>query len=705
MSIGKKKKDHLNLHSDVALATSTISTKSDDPLRFWTNHSTENKLIDLHLFANGEFENPHPNGPNTGNWGGPFTGRPQLIAELAPAIEARTAFLSALTARNFSSTLRAWWRLFDAVESISLLDGQKIARVESVMDLNELHEAAAHKRGMAPQHFRRFLSLANDTRRLMRLPRLHWVAPKEGEPHRTLLPDDQVRELKTALKQSWERVRHTWARNDAIRAEAERRFAGEIPSDLDDEQELLLKNWQHFRRVQQETGSILPTGEQLLGEWKSRESFRDHGLKCGVMRAILYPTVEEAQIAFLLALMNSGWNPSTLSGLDATSPFVLADHPKDDRQLVLSADEDEEVTLQSGKPRARGKRQFCTGLKKHSSSPPVIVAAYLKRVESLREILVGDYQAASKDLARMQAAGEEHEIIERQHTRVQKIRQGCRSVWLYVDRANEINWLDGMFPPRYVRKENSRAITYLTVLLDRVNAGRALAGKEPISPVSPSDFRDMYARHVYVQSRGNILAVMLALGHSSLRSTARYVENNIFAAETDEQIRRFVSHLFSELERGRIDLTILAQLVRDGPLTPEMEMRLTEYRKLMRSRVGAGCADPRHPPPDVAPGHVGGRLCGTHRCFKCPNSRFLPESLDGIAMRAEELIAMSDHLPRETWLRSDFQDELDEWEDHLGALYPAQAVAETRDKWRMRIAIGKHLVPGLGSIPRLERNE
>jgi hypothetical protein len=60
---------------------------------------------------------------------------------------------------------------------------------------------------------------------------------------------------------------------------------------------------------------------------------------------------------------------------------------------------------------------------------------------------------------------------------------------------------------------------------------------------------------------------------------------------------------------------------------------------------------------------------------------------------------MSDHLPRETWLRGGFQEELDAGESLLETMYPKATVAEARNKWRGHIAGGDHLVPGLGSIP------
>jgi hypothetical protein len=263
-----------------------------------------------------------------------------------------------------------------------------------------------------------------------------------------------------------------------------------------------------------------------------------------------------------------------------------------------------------------------------------------------------------------------------------------------------VNWIGTGEWRRYGKVDGSiECESYLDRVRGRLNFRRAELDRPLIPSVTPSDFRDIYARWVFVASKGNILAVMLALGHRRIGSTAAYVENNIFTAENDDTILRWGTHLFNELAQGRIDLTILAQLVRHGPLTPEMEARLTEYRRLMRSRVGAGCTDPRRPPEDIAPGHVAGRLCGTHRCLKdCQNAKFLPESLEGIAMRVEELLAMMDHLPREAWLRGEFDEELASGEALLQELFPRDAVADARESWLQRIADGEHLIPGLGRI-------
>lgn len=718
MSIRNQNKDHLKEHGGVELVESSLAPMSDDPLRFWTNHPTENTLVDLRVFAEGEWANPNPTGG--GSWSGPFSGRPELIAELATAVQARLTLAPQWTCTGYKSALRAFWRVCDQLEAKATPDLHSVEPLTSVRDLTHLHEAAMHRAAIDTSRFGIFLTLANDTLRLMRLGPLSWTAPSVVKPRRRLIPDDQAKALKLAIKRDWEQVRKDWARHDAIMRGEEPDTLGElqkqdaaIAHQYTEQNALLRCNWLHFQRIQKTTGRIVPSIDQLFDDDSIRNKFRYHqGITPSRMRGIAFPSVDEADIAFHSALIGSGWNPSTLiAGIDATAPERIFQHPKDQQQSVLVIDSPkdkgehiEEITMQGSKRRAGGRLQFCMGLKKNPNSPPVIVAAYIERTAALREQLRQDIQEAHTELARLRTVEVPKAEVERQFKRLQAMQQGLRNVWLYMDKGGSINWLDGKRWGRYSDSNEERQhYKYLDRVIGRLNAERATRDEPAIGSVNPSDFRDIYARWVYKQAGGNIIAVMLALGHGSLRSTNAYTDNNIFSAENDEIVRHFMTHLFEELQQGRVDLTILAQMVRHGPLTPEMQARLEEYRRLMRSRVKTGCADPTHPPPHISPDHVEGKWCGTQRCLRdCPHARFLPESLDGIAMRVEELIVMSDHLPLDTWLQGEFENELEGGEFLLVDLYPQDAVAKARAHWREKIRSGKHVVPGVGLVHELE---
>jgi hypothetical protein len=721
MSIRNKNKDHLKDHGGVELVVPAVAPTSDDPLRFWTGHPTENFLVDLHEFADGASE--------TGNrivgrfWAGTFSGRPELIAELAMSIQVRLTLATKATCINSLASLRKFWRACDQLETSVTKDGGKLDPLTSVRNLTHLHEAAMHQAKFERVKFGTVLNIFNDTRRLLRLRALVWTAPKPGEPNRQLIPDSHAKALKIGIKRDWERVRKNWERNDAIRRDEEPDTLTEYEKQVQtvvqayaDENELLRKNWHHFKRIQVSSNTLNPTGEQLL-DGSSKHLYVIRGVLWSTMRAIAFPTAEEAHIAFHAALMRSGWNTSTLiTGIDATLPTSIFLHPKDAKQRVLAVDAEEEMTdnaegleefnMQGSKRRAGGRLQFCMGLKKDPDSPPNIVAAYLERTKEIRAQLHRDVKDASVHFQRLQAQDVPKKDIERQFKRLQTLQQGTRNAWLYVDYHGAINWIDGTQWKCFYTHDSRNAKlqdSYLELVTRRLNVHREQRGEDPIAVITPSDFRDIFARWVHIQSGGNILAVMIALGHARLQSTDDYTDNNIFSAENDEAVRKFMSHLFDQLAIGRLDLTILAQLVRHGPMTDEMLARLTEYRRLTRSRLKVACADIRHPPDNVAPGHVEGKRCGTHRCLmECEHARFLPESLDGIAMRVEELVVISDHISIDVWIKGGFDKELEAGEYLLAELYAQEEVVKVRMHWREKILSGKHVVPGVGFVRQQE---
>ena len=722
MSSKNKNKDKLKDYGGVELVAPAIAPISDDPLRFWTGHPTENTLIDLNEFANGASTSGHPSGG--GSWKGGFSGRPELIAELASAIQARCSLTAKLTSRAWLVSLRHLWRVCDEVESTVTPEGHTVDRLTSVRHFTHLHEAALHRAKLHRVHFDRIASLIDDVRRLLRLGGLMWTTPKGGEPNRLLIPDSHAKALKIGLKRDWERVRKTWECHDAIRAGIEPDTLNEFeklnPSVVQNyakQNEILKQHWLHFERVHKRTGQQNPTSSELY-EGKTQSFHHKRGFYVSKARAIVFPTSEEAHIAFHSALMRSGWNPSTLiNGIDATFPQSIFMHPKDTKQIVLSvinkegdepdnAEDFEEFNMQGSKRRAGGRLQFCTGLKKDPDSPPNIVAAYLERTKELRTQLHKDVKQASIEYESLTAQGANKVAVEQQFQRIQKLQQGTRNVWLYVDYKGDINWLDGTNWKNFTLPDPPKLkvkCSYLELVTRRLNAQRGTHGEDPIAVVTPADFRDIYARWVYVQSGGNILAVMIALGHARLQSTDGYLDNNIFTAENDETVRKFMTHLFDELAVGRLDLTILAQLVRHGPITDEMIARLTEYRTLTRSRIKVACADLRNPPINVDPDHVEGKRCETHRCLKeCPHARFLPESLDGIAMRVEELTVISDHMSIDAWIKGGFDKELETGEYLLAELYAPEEGEKARTHWREKILAGKHVVPGVGFVRRQE---
>ncbi|RIX44668.1 MAG: hypothetical protein D3M94_14370 [Rhodocyclales bacterium GT-UBC] len=393
----------------------------------------------------------------------------------------------------------------------------------------------------------------------------------------------------------------------------------------------------------------------------------------------------EADIAFHLCLANTGWNPAVLYSLDASEEF-LRTHPKNPNQYQLIGN----------KARAGGTEQFVSGLWKSTSGPGYIIKAWLERTASLRKQLVTNLEEQRAHYLNLiqQGASLDDQVTEL--AKVQRLEEGCRCVWLYVETGGDIGWLNQR--TTNVLNLNGKRSTYLEILLDRLNRERIARGEPTIPSVTASDFRDIFALYVWRISSGNILAVKRALNHARLDTSVRYTSNNILNSERDEEVRTFLDHLFAELGQGRIDITILAHLQRYGKVTDEMEQRLTDYRALERSRVGVACKDPFNPPKSMQPESSISRICSRQRCLLCKeHAVILPESLPGIAMRMEELEAIKGATPAGDWFKSQFPDEFKNGQDVL-RLFPADAVRAERLRWAQAISDGSHHVPGLNLV-------
>jgi hypothetical protein len=689
MSIHEYNKDQLKWHAEVELATSKTSTLPDhrDLLKFWTHHETKNTLIDLTVFAQGELERPA-----SGRWVGKFTGRPQLIRQLAPAIEASVMGTSKATADNYVTHLRYWWRLLDTVEMEAKQAGQHVERVEDVRQITRVHYEFAHRSGMRSVMFRTFLRLANVTLQDLGSSRLHWDAPEDPKSQRHLPPEDQIKAIRLGLKQAWSAVTRRWILMDRIRSDG---FEPQTEEEAD-----LLKHWRYFSDKQRTSNTLLPTSHQLLGGINDKYFTRVTGLSLKALRATTFPTHWEADTAFHLCLANTGWNLATLYDLNPERPF-LHTHPKDVNRYLITG---ETYTMVSSKARSGGKEQIVSGLWKTTSGPGFIIKEWLNRTEPLRERLKEMLGFEWEMYEKMIRGGASADVLTRQFMEVQRLEAGSRSVWLYVNGSGHIEWLRET--NILSRKINGKYTRYLPALIDQINNKRTARGEAPIAPVTASDFRDIFALYVWRQSGGNILAVMRVLNHAHLRTTQGYVDNNILNTERDRDARTFLENLFAELGVGRMDITILAHLQRHGVVLPEAMARLTFFRTLQRSRLGVACRDPFHPPSNIQPEANGRQICGLHRCLLCKSHAvILPESMPGIAMRVEELKTIQASVPVDVWFNSEFPNELSNGLDVL-SLFAPNDVRQECERWAQAIASKSHHIPGLHlGGPKSERCE
>ena len=683
MSIREYNKDHLKEHSGVGSARLDVlvAPTSDDPLIFWTRHGTESIQVNLHAFAKGQVKSK----VNTANFT-PFTGRPHLINQLAPAIEDQLLGVRPRTAGNWIASLRGWWRILDAVEVAAEQAGTRMARVEDVRQLTAVHCEFAHRCGMSATLFTLFRTLADTLRLALGVRALHWQAPERLNVQRHQPPEDQVKLLRFALKQAWRGVLAKWALMERLLSETIITPDNSMEADLH-------RHVQYMRSMQGKFGKVLPTPDELRNGVGQANFSEKTGLNLKSLRETVFPTRWDADAAYHLCLSNTGWNPCTLFSLDVTKK-ILFTHPKDDpdnfyKRFVLYP---ETYALTGNKARSGNKEQMVVGLWKTIAGPGHIIRTYMERVAPLRALLQARLDEERRRYAELAHASTSYEESANQFQRVQRLEQGCRSVWLYVDACGDIVWLNSRGRESYIN-DKGKKMAFVTLVLDQLNAKRVGRNEPPIPHVTPADFRDFFATYVWRASGGSILAVKRALGHAQLGTTAGYLDNNILNTEADNAARGFLNVLVDELGKGRLDLVILAHLQRHGPVTPEMQQRLAEHRALARSRMKIACKAPRNPPSHIRASGQG--LCDDNRCLLCPeNAVLLPESYDGIAMRVEEILALQANLPIETWINTDYPREL---KNNLAALrlFDLNLVLMSRHRWERAIANGEHHVPGV----------
>ncbi len=634
----------------------------DGPLKFWTRAPDGRRvLVDLTPFEVGQTT------AKSGTLRKPaFAGRPRLIHQLAPAVKDQLGVAREDTVEGHFKSFRAWWRVLDLADKKTDAENGPSCSF-GVEHLGPLHLQMAIGEGLPRKSLAVFRGLADVTRLAMGLRPLYWRLPTDPEPQRELLPAWQTEMIRIALKRGWYAACDRW--------EMTERLLRDGPNGADESH--LLRTLQVLQAGVARTGLARPTLKQLTAEAESC-SYPAGEFPVALSLRAFYPDATDVRMAFHTCMASSGWNASTLLKLDPDEEFIIA-NPRDASRYVMH----------SFKPRAQAV-QPCTGLFKSQGSPGVIILSLLRRTTALRNQLKRDLAEATVTYRQVREAGAKTTDIAEAYTRVEYLREGVKSAWLYVAANHGIAWLrQGTF------QFSNKKVSFLAAVIAKLNEGRP--PKERLGSMTARDFRKAYAEYALRVSGGSVVFVQQALAHRSRSSTTTYLNNNIVNTWADQLMADVGEAIWLGVrDRGGLDPVVLALRTRDGKreVTLEERRRLEEYRKLKRSRLGIGCREPTEPPRRIAPTFArdGKRECCVHRCLLCPeNARILPESLPGIAMRAEELIYMKSRISAEAFLASSFPEELENAESAL-RLFETEKVESARTEWRARIADGRHRV-------------
>lgn len=697
MTIRKIDKDHLQkFHPHVVSIESTDSKpENQNPLVFWTLHDTKACLVDLTDLALGQAR-PKKAGLEE-RWSGPYTGRPSLIDELAPAIREKLVWAAERTCQGLVANLKSWWRLFDDMERENQDTGLKVQPVSCVRDLTHLHHQLAVQKFSA-NTFSAFRSIADATRRALGEPPLAWVGPGERSTTRRLPTPDQARQLFLHIKREWLDAVDRWNMVENLRT------GTQFPEN--DRQVSLHRNALYFIQTQETLsaqGKYYVTVDDLLGGWStnreaSRAAMARAGLSTQVMHEAIYPTSTDIRMAFHLALIGGGWNVQTLLDLNvksnaigsARTPF-LKDHPQNSDRYILTGF------------KSRGKSdQILHGDWKADRSPGRIIRLLVERTWPLRLEILDQLKDAQIELKRAHVENTDQILITRLKKHILELQRKSTSVWLYIGKGS----IEALSATTF--DKNARTAQFLRQIIDRINERKSNIGStENLPGITASDFRDIFAEYVYRTSGGSVLAVKRLLGHRSLDSTTKYLNNSVINQEGARIFVRYTNAFWNMVSvEGGVDHTVLRQVTEQGMILPIHMVRLDEYRGLKRSRIKMGCRDPQNPPARLDPFFIadGKEICTMQRCTLCEHGVLTPESFEGLTMRFSELAFLKARIPIEYFTRGgdiSFQAEMNNTEAALKCFDP-EKVQKSMDMWAERLSKGIHRMPEFNGIARMQ---
>ncbi len=636
--------------------------KSEDPLIFWSVNQEDPFLVDLTEFAKGKTAADITAGKR--RWVSDYRGRPNLIAELVPAIKYLYSHLRAPSLNLVSENLRFWWRVFEKAEAPTDTGCYIPKPVESVADLQMLHHHIAKNMRVASRCHAMFVRIANLVRSQKGLQPLDWPSIEREQKPSDAPETWEIERIRRELKRQWFGSLARWKAADASKSnlwgwkktyyKERSKHAHEV-----------------YRAVVDLTGHPLPSIEDVreaIGFSSTPEWMQP------IVTPIsgLYPTCDDVRAAFILCLMYSGWNISTLVTLKVDGRFVET-HPTNSGYHVAHGFKN------------RGQsEQYCIGRNKRLDAPGTILRTLVERTRPLRELVKKQLVGLETQLADGAASVEEvNSLLEQCKT----LKERARSPWLYADPHGfavvHIN-SDNL---NYRRSYKSQG-TYLANFIRTINLHQP-ADRQIRESIAPGDLRDSYVGFTYEFSNYSVLTAQIAAGHKSVGTTQDYLRHKRWKAHSAKTIQKFQTFMFREIgERKSVDATILRAHMEWGDVTDEERVRLSEFRK-NRSRIGVGCKDPNSPPQSMARNHKGGG-CRIQRCTLCPqNAILLPDSYDGIAMRVAELEFLRHSIPVTSWVNSQFPLELENAESAL-ELYDPQRVQGRLAHWRREIQEGHH---------------
>jgi hypothetical protein len=559
-----------------------------------------------------------------------------------------------ISTRSFNNSMRVWWRFLDQCSDI--------APVESVKDLNDIHGALQFRQGISGDATRAFLQSVNSARQQQGLYPLVWVKNERNKNLTNLPSEADVAHIYHALKRKVFATIDRWDAADALVGQGVdwSNCMSSRPQSLP---------WTRADRIATFAGICRAANHPC----PSRKYCKEY-LGCTLSSKFfynfsevvygLYPSRDDVQNFLFLFLLRSGWNGGTAIEMICDDlRECLRDHPTSDVHNIIYAN------------KARGnKEQAAIGLKKSLLGAGNLIKILWERSEPLREHL-HEQPDATVEIAQ---GGEDRQ------KQIAELRRLIQSPWIFVKRDDSV--ISALSLEAYSDGKDGRTPALRTIIQEINSSNSRISLSEEITL---SDFRDAYIAFAYKASGYSWLVAKLAAGHSSIDSLVTYFRKKQWKAYGESRVAVFQNALWEEIINRRVvDPAILRAWVERGEVTDQQRIRWLNYKD--RTRVGTGCKDFYRPPKSIAPQHEEGKGCRVQRCTLCRHAVVFDDSVDHLARRLAELIALKGQISLTSWHESSFPLEIRSIETVLEQ-FDLAVTQERSQHWANEILLGRHM--------------
>ena len=619
---------------------------------------------------------------------GEFSGRPALADALWPALKQLSRSWVGSTLRSHRYSLRAFFRFLDSFEELL----EPVGGLQDCSELTGIFWLTPPGEGLTWERptYTHLSQTGHILRRAHRIAgtrdRFRWPVMKfEKASDKDYATDAQAREALTLLKRKAQEVLARWEKADRMAA------LGRNLLDLDQKEResrklQVSKEDLHatYRAIVLRTGDPLPGPEKISAELGSSTGRLPAywSIPVAELQAGLYPTTDDLCCFACLIMARTGWNPSTVLSIDVSNGDWAVRHgdPKSDLWRLIA-----------WKERAKAWQDtLCRG--RHTTGPYYLLNALIERTAVLREL---SQRSPDRFLAPMPLAKSSPFLAAAQSNKLGSVmallpngRDGLTGKWWRNVRDEHNSWIG----------EAANALADSSV-----TRGERDPSKFPVAPGSrvqipktmvPSDWRDLYAAFVFVDSRYSWLMVQWALGHKRLSSTRHYLRSRLWRKFSEGRLVAVQDMLFSQVEDGEINYPVMRAKLEFGyDASVEDLERLKAYRANRKNASitpsGYDCTTPFHPPRELDPGNPSdGSMrarCGD-RCPGCPCAiAFDPSAM---AKRLVRLRLIRSQISLAAWHESQFASDMDCLENDLGQ-WPGEMVSELLERWQRAFSSGE----------------